>query len=84
MASKIIALRTLLRVQLGSAATNVAVWEGCAASAALTLLVYACPSARRRHVWKAPRAFQLTQSQYCYPHDEILLNLGTGTDIAPI
>jgi hypothetical protein len=24
-----------------------------------------------------------TQSQYCCPHDEILLNLGTGTDIAP-
>ena len=23
------------------------------------------------------------QSQYCCPHDEILLNLGTGTDIAP-
>eukprot|EP01043_Picozoa_sp_COSAG02_P023594 COSAG02_NODE_1265_length_13542_cov_5.803615_3_plen_72_part_00 len=25
-----------------------------------------------------------TQSQYCYPHDEILLNLGTATDIAQV
>ena len=25
-----------------------------------------------------------TQSQYCCPHDEIFLNLGTWTDIAPL